>query len=57
MATLSTLREQEHGPHNFGMHLIPVLLILMGATITVDEEVEILEYDKERLTEWTGLFG
>jgi hypothetical protein len=57
LATLSTLREQEHGQHNFGMHLIPVLLILMGATITVDDEVEILEYDKERLTEWTGLFG
>jgi uncharacterized protein YcbX len=57
LATLSTLREQEHGQHNFGMHLIPVLLILMGATITVDDEVEILEYDEERLTEWTGLFG
>lgn len=57
LATLSTFREREHGMRNFGMHLIPVLPIPEGATITVDDEVEILEYDEDRLAEWKRLFG
>jgi hypothetical protein len=43
---------------NFGMHLIPVEGgIPQGATITVDDEVEILEYDEERRAEWEKLYA
>mmetsp|Transcript_13703 Transcript_13703/g.20198 ORF Transcript_13703/g.20198 Transcript_13703/m.20198 type:complete len:342 (-) Transcript_13703:104-1129(-) len=58
LATLSTFRERAKGMRNFGMHLIPVEDgIADGATITVDDEVEILEYDEERRKEWLQLFG
>lgn len=58
LATLSTFRERAHGMRNFGVHLIPVEGgIPDGATITVDDEVEVLEYDEDRRKEWTELFG
>jgi uncharacterized protein YcbX len=58
LATLSTFRERDQGMRNFGMHLIPVEDSLKeGATISVDDEVEILEYDEDRLAEWTKLYG
>lgn len=58
LATLSTFRERQNGQRNFGMHLIPVEGgIPEGATITVDDEMEILEYDEERRAEWKKLFA
>lgn len=58
LATLSTFRERENGMRNFGMHLIPVEGgIPEGATITVDDEVEILEYDEDRRADWQKQFG
>lgn len=58
LATLSTFRERANGMRNFGMHLIPVEGgIPQGATITVDDEVEILEYDEERRSEWEKLYA
>ena len=58
LATLSTFRERDQGMRNFGMHLIPVEdSVKEGATISVDDEVEILEYDEDRLAEWTKLYG
>jgi hypothetical protein len=58
LATLSTFRERANGMRNFGMHLIPVKGgIPEEPTITVDDEVEILEYDEERRAEWKRLFG
>eukprot|EP00562_Extubocellulus_spinifer_P021731 CAMPEP_0178613010 /NCGR_PEP_ID=MMETSP0698-20121128/1423_1 /TAXON_ID=265572 /ORGANISM="Extubocellulus spinifer, Strain CCMP396" /LENGTH=345 /DNA_ID=CAMNT_0020251691 /DNA_START=383 /DNA_END=1417 /DNA_ORIENTATION=- len=56
LATLSTFRERANGMRNFGVHLIPVEGgIPDGATITVDDEVEILEYDEDRRKEWAEL--
>ena len=53
LSTLSTFRERANGMRNFGMHLIPVegtydsdSKILLGA------EVEVLEIDEERRSEW-----
>lgn len=58
LATLSEFRERDHGMRNFGMHLIPCQDgIPEGATITVDDEVEILEYNEERRAEYLKLFG
>ena len=59
LSTMSSFRERAHGMRNFGMHLIP---ILEGGesdqrTISVGDEVEILEYDKDRRAEWQRLFG
>jgi len=58
LETLSTFRETDSGMRNFGVHLIPVEGgILEGATITVDDEVEILEIDEDRRAEWKNSFG
>jgi uncharacterized protein YcbX len=58
LATLSTFRERANGMRNFGVHLIPVEGgIPRGATITVDDEVEILEYDEDRRSEWEKLYA
>lgn len=58
LATLSTFRERANGQRNFGVHLIPVEGgIPVGATITVDDEVEILEYDEDRRAEWKKLYA
>ena len=70
LATLSEFRERAHGMRNFGMHLIPVKETILrttttdpddagddAPTISVDDEVEILERDEERVKEWERLFG
>ena len=65
LKTLSDFRERDHGMRNFGMHLIPVSETIVVdesngeelSTITVDDEVEILERDEERVKEWKKLFG
>ena len=65
LSTLSTFRERSHAQRNFGMHMIPVAP--MGVTtndqwpkvsslIQVGHTLEVLEYDKERLSEWKRLF-
>ena len=57
--TLSSFRERENGQRNFGMHMIPVLENgeSEGMVISVGDQVEILEYDEERRSEWMRLFG
>lgn len=55
LSTLSTFRER-NGQRNFGMHLIPARpWELTEDRIYLGDEVEILEYDKERRAEWMRL--
>lgn len=57
LATLSTFRERAHGQRNFGMHMIPLLSQDGPFEIKLGDEVEILEFDEDRRSEWKRLFG
>eukprot|EP00522_Entomoneis_paludosa_P013519 CAMPEP_0172461450 /NCGR_PEP_ID=MMETSP1065-20121228/40522_1 /TAXON_ID=265537 /ORGANISM="Amphiprora paludosa, Strain CCMP125" /LENGTH=71 /DNA_ID=CAMNT_0013216773 /DNA_START=119 /DNA_END=331 /DNA_ORIENTATION=- len=53
LTTLSTFRERSGGMRNFGMHLIPEMSDDVAvAAVSCHDEVEVLEYDDERLREW-----
>lgn len=61
LATLSTFREREKGMRNFGVHMIPImstpsLEYTETSLVHVGNNIEVLEYDKQRLKEWKRLF-
>lgn len=53
LATMKLFRERDHGCRNFGMHLVPCAgSPARGFEVSVDDAVEVLEYDPARKAEW-----